>query len=163
MLSTKVSRHFLLPSTLFATKDDFVVDTILGSCVAVCLFDQRLKIGGINHYMLPLWNGEGLATPKYGNVANELLYEKMIAMGSNQRDLMAKVFGGANQMGAALNIGQRNVDVALDQLKQFKIPIKAESLGGSIGRKIRFNNNTGEVLMKFLSSSNEKDKGTYSG
>jgi chemotaxis protein CheD len=142
---------------LFAAKEDFVVDTILGSCVAVCLFDQRLKIGGINHYMLPMWNGEGLATPKYGNVANEVLFERMIALGSHQKDLIAKVFGGANQMGAAMNVGERNFAVAIEQLDKWRLPIKAESLGGGIGRKIRFNTATGEVLMKFLSSSNEKD------
>jgi chemotaxis protein CheD len=157
MLTTQISRHFLLPSTLFASADEYVIDTILGSCVAVCLFDQRLKIGGINHYMLPLWNGDGLSTPKYGNVANEVLFERMLALGSQQKDLIAKVFGGANQMGAAINVGERNVVIAIEQMQRYKIPVKAESLGGQIGRKIRFNNRTGEVLMKFLSSSNEKD------
>lgn len=163
MLTTQVSRHFLLPSTLFASPDEYVIDTILGSCVAVCLFDQRLKIGGINHYMLPLWNGDGLSTPKYGNVANEVLFERMLSLGSQQKDLVAKVFGGANQMGAAINVGERNAAIAIEQLQRYKIPIKAESLGGAVGRKIRFNNRTGEVLMKFLSNSNEKDKGTSCG
>lgn len=140
-----------------------MIDTILGSCVAICLYDQRLKIGGINHYMLPLWNGEGLATPKYGNVANEVLLERMLAIGSQTKDLVAKVFGGANQMGAAINVGERNAAIAVEQLRRYNIPIKAESLGGAVGRKIRFNNFTGEVLMKFLSTNNEKDKGTSCG
>ena len=72
-----LGKHYLYPSALFAEKTPFMVDTVLGSCVAVCLFDNQLKIGGINHYMLPFWNGNGLASPKYGNIATEKLVEKM--------------------------------------------------------------------------------------
>ncbi|HEX2974864.1 MAG TPA: chemotaxis protein CheD, partial [Bacteroidales bacterium] len=57
--------HFLYPSTLFVSREPVIVNTILGSCVAVCLYDTLLKYGGINHYMLPLWNGQGLASPKF--------------------------------------------------------------------------------------------------
>ena len=72
-----IGKHYLYPSALFAEKEQYMVDTILGSCVAVCLFDTKLKIGGINHYMLPLWNGNGLASPKFGNIATEKLIEKI--------------------------------------------------------------------------------------
>ena len=47
----------------------------------VCLYDPVIRVGGINHYMLPLWNGQGLASPKYGNIAIEKLLEKMISLG----------------------------------------------------------------------------------
>ena len=67
----EMQKHYLYPSALFAERTPFLVDTILGSCVAVCLYDEHKKIGGINHYMLPLWNGDGLATPKFGNIAIE--------------------------------------------------------------------------------------------
>ncbi|WP_317898018.1 chemotaxis protein CheD [Aurantibacillus circumpalustris] len=150
MLTETINKHYLFPSTLFAERDAHVIDTILGSCVAVCLFDTKLKIGGMNHYMLPLWNGEGLASPKFGNIANEKLVEKMIRMGSHPQNLVAKLFGGANQINSSINIGDRNIQIAKEQLHAFGIKTIKESLGGSIGRKIRFNSSTGEVLMKFL-------------
>ena len=89
-----VKTHFLYPSSLFASNEPHIVSTILGSCVAVCLFDATTKIGGINHYMLPFWNGQGLASPKYGNIAIERLLEKMIALGCKKSNIRAKVFGG---------------------------------------------------------------------
>jgi chemotaxis protein CheD len=57
--------HFLYPAALFASSQPYVINTILGSCVAVCLWDPVYKVGGMAHYMLPLWNGEGLASPKW--------------------------------------------------------------------------------------------------
>ena len=66
---------------LFANITPTVVTTILGSCVSVCFSDPVMKMGGINHYMLPYWNGQGLASPKFGNIAIEKLLEKMISMG----------------------------------------------------------------------------------
>lgn len=151
-----IGYHYLLPSALFAAKEPCLVDTILGSCIAVCLYDSKLKIGGINHYMLPLWNGKGLATPKYGNIAIEKLVEKMISMGSSKPNLIAKVFGGANQMLTSLSVGERNREIAISQLKAEGIKVVAESTGGFKGRKIQFNTYTGEVLMKFLVGTDSK-------
>lgn len=142
--------YYLLPGGLFANQRPHIVDTILGSCVALCLYDDKLKIGGINHYMLPLWNGEGLASPKYGNIAVERLVEKMMQMGSSPRQLVAKVFGGANQMNSSLGVGERNILLVREMLKEYHIPIVAENVGGYIGRKIRFDTSNGQVLMKFL-------------
>lgn len=90
-----------------------MVKTILGSCVAICLWDKRLKIGGINHYMLPAWNGNDLASPKYGNIALDKLIERLQAMGSRVEDLQAKIFGGGELLdsgkGTAIVIGERNI------------------------------------------------------
>lgn len=152
MLETvSVKKHYLYPSALFADREEHIVDTVLGSCVAVCLFDTRLKIGGINHYMLPLWNGEGLASPKFGNIAIEKLIEKMKLMGAKESTLIAKVFGGANQIGNTMNIGGRNIEIAEEILKSYGIRIVSSSTGGHTGRKIRYNSGTGEVLLKMLS------------
>ncbi len=100
--------------------------------------------------MLPFWNGEGLASPKYGNVATTKLIEKMIQMGSSKQTMVAKVFGGANQIQGTSSVGERNILIAKEVLKEHKIPVVAESVGGGIGRKVKFNTSTGEVLMKFL-------------
>ncbi len=154
MVTKDIEKYYLYPSSIFASESAHVVDTILGSCVAVCLFDIKLKIGGINHYMLPYWNGEGLASPKYGNIANEKLLEKLMKLGSSKQNIVAKLFGGANQLNSSINVGDRNVLVAREQLAEMGIRIISENVGGTIGRKIRFNTNTNEVLMRFLSKKN---------
>jgi chemotaxis protein CheD len=147
------SIHFLYPSTLYASREPVVVNTILGSCVAVCLFDTYLQFGGINHYMLPFWNGQGLASPKFGNIAIEKLLEKMQALGSSQSNLIAKVFGGGNIIEATtaqFMIGDRNIAVAMDMLKEMRIQIVSQSVGGNLGRKIQFDTSTGEVKHRFI-------------
>ncbi len=152
-MDEELGKHYLYPSALFAEKKPYLVDTVLGSCVAVCLFDTRLKIGGINHYMLPLWNGNGLASPKFGNIATEKLIEKMLRNGSNTSDLIAKVFGGANQMNSSMEIGARNIEIAKEVLAHHGIKIIAENVGGSVGRKLKYHTGTGQVMMKFLTKS----------
>lgn len=151
MIVEELNKHYLLPSAIFVSNKEFVVDTILGSCVALCIYDTKLKIGGINHYMLPYWNGEGLASPKYGNIANEKLVEKLLSLGASKSNMIAKVFGGANQMTSVISVGERNVLVAKEQMEMYGIRVVAENIGGTIGRKLRFNTHTNEVLMKFLS------------
>jgi len=152
-MTSEANRHYLFPSTLFVDPAPYTIDTILGSCVAVCLYDTRLKIGGMNHYMLPLWNGEGLASPKYGNIANEKLLEKLLRAGATKQNLVAKLFGGANQINSVMNIGDRNVLVAREQLQSFGIRVLTESVGGNLGRKIKFDTQSGEVLMKFIANT----------
>lgn len=145
--------HFLYPAALFADTKPHIVNTILGSCVAVCFWDKVLHIGGINHYLLPLWNGKGLASPKYGSIAIEKLYERMLQLGCKKENLQAKIFGGGEvieTMSNHFNIGLRNIEIANSILKELKIPIVAESVGGKQGRKILMNTETGEVKMRFI-------------
>lgn len=153
--------HYLYPASLFADKEPHLVTTILGSCVAVCLFDSTLNQGGINHYMLPLWNGQGLASPRYGNIAIERLIEKMISLGSKKENLKAKVFGGGEVIETNLDnfhIGQRNIAIAMELLAEHGIAIVAKSVGGNQGRRIEFNTATGEVRHKFIQKSYTSDE-----
>lgn len=146
-------QHFLYPSTLYASSSPSLVTTILGSCVAICLFDPVLKIGGINHYMLPLWNGQGLASPKYGNIANEKLFEKLYQLGSRHGNIVAKVFGGGEVIDNTIkqfNIGERNIIIALEMLEHLNVPVLAKSVGGRLGRRIEYNTSTGEVKHRFI-------------
>jgi chemotaxis protein CheD len=144
---------FLYPANLVVPIPQKPVHTILGSCVAVCLYDTRNKIGGINHFMLPFWNGQGLPSPKYGNIAIEKLYNKLIDYGAEKRSIVSKIFGGGEviqNMNSQFNIGQRNILVAKEILEEMKIPIIAQSTGGKLGRKILFNPTTGEVIQRYV-------------
>lgn len=164
MIKDSKNSHFLMPSGLFVSREPHTIVTILGSCVAVCIYDTHLKFGGANHYMLPLWNGSGLASPRYGNIAIGVLLEKMIRFGSDKKNLIAKVFGGArmlNDQSNIFNIGIWNVELAYEIFQKEEIRIIAASTGGVKGRKIYFDTQTGEVLQKYLTGSEETDTKTH--
>jgi chemotaxis protein CheD len=148
-----MKKIFLYPASLYAESEPAQVVTILGSCVAVCLWDPVQQIGGINHYMLPLWNGQGLASPRYGNIAVEKLIARMEYLGCKRTDLKAKVFGGGEVIESGTNqfqIGKRNIALAREALTEYGIPIVSSSVGGKLGRKILFFTDTGEVRQRFV-------------
>jgi len=145
--------HYLVAGSLFVHEERHIVTTVLGSCVSVCLWDCVRNRGGINHYMLPFWNGEGLASPKYGNIAIAKLLERMLELGSERRSLRAKVFGGGvvlNVTNPFMNIGERNIQLAEGMLRSENIPIISADTGGKVGRKLIFDTETGTVLLKKL-------------
>jgi len=155
-----IEQHYLYPSALFASARPHKVVTVLGSCVSVCLWDPFLRIGGINHYMLPLWNGEGLASPKYGNIAIEKLIERMLYLGSRKANLQAKIFGGGEvidvNISGRFRIGERNIAIAKELLEEHRIPIVAQSVGGKRGRKLMFLTSTGEVFQKIIDKNSHE-------
>jgi chemotaxis protein CheD len=149
--SATLPTHYLHPGNICAPKQPHQVTTVLGSCIAVCLWDQQLCIGGINHYLLPLWNGEGLPTPRYGNVAIPLLIEKLQEHGCLQSRMVAKIFGGATMWQGnetAFSVGDRNASFARRFLAELNIPIQAADVGGDFGRKIIFDTGSGVVLLR---------------
>lgn len=153
--------HFLYPGTLLAKGGETAISTILGSCVSVCLWDPVLGVGGMNHYLLPLWNGDGLQTPRYGNVAIPMLIERMLDLGSSRAGLVAKVFGGASifeNLTGLLNVGERNIVLADEVLQEEGIPIVGRDTGGALGRKIMFVTSSGAVFVKKVKGSSYGQK-----
>ncbi len=145
-----IKTHYLFPGTIFVHKDQHLVTTVLGSCVAVCIWHPQAEIGGINHYLLPLWNGEGLPTPKYGNIAITRLIEKVRRL-AGEGELIAKVFGGASMWArteGALAVGERNVELAFNVLAEEKIKVVSQDVWGEMGRKVIFDTRTGSVLLR---------------
>jgi len=142
--------HYLHPAALFVSTQPHIVTTVLGTCVSVCLWDRVQLFGGINHYMLPYWNGDGLASPKYGNISMDRLYNKMVTLGAKPNHMIAKVFGGKahDDQHSVFNIGEKNAMLAFDFLEKTKITVLGHSVGGPNGRKIQYNTYTGEVRMK---------------
>lgn len=153
--------HFFLhPSAIYVNREPTWVATVLGSCVAVCFIDQKRQIGGINHFMMPFWNGEGLESPKYGNVAISQLFQKMLDFGAKKEDIACKIFGGAKVLhdhASVFRVGQRNIELAYQMVAELGIPVISSSTGGKQGRKIYFNTATGEVLQKYLIKSKSSE------
>ena len=134
------------------------ISTILGSCVAVCLYDNIHRIGAMNHYLVPLWNENGLQSPKYGNISSPRLIESMINVGCDIHSMEAKVFGGANVIDVTseeLMIGRKNILIAKEILREYGIPITAQDLGGDKGRRIMMRSDTGKIFLKYTSSDEE--------
>ena len=150
---TPLPKHLLYPSDIYVSTNPCIVSTILGSCVSVCLHDHLLKYGAINHFILPHWNGQDLMTMKYGNMAIIRIMEELLKVGSKYENLTAKVFGGAEVLtgiSSSFHIGERNTEIALEILNEFKIPVIHSEVGGNKGRKIIFNTLTGEVECEFI-------------
>jgi chemotaxis protein CheD len=145
------STKFLLPGQMFTSDEPMTVTTILGSCVAVCLWSPAKGIGGMNHYLLP----EGSATEanrlRYGNNANPALLQEVLSLGGVASDLRAKVFGGATIMASAdpaLSLGKRNMELALEFLKANRIHIVERYVSERRGCKLIFQTNDGSTQLK---------------
>src|ERR1035437_7405329 len=132
------------------------LSTLLGSCVAVCLFDPLLKIGGINHFMLP-----DMGRSKHGDVdsllsgnfAMEALLNALLAKGARKVRLQAKAFGGGTIIdtnGGSLSIGMRNANFAKEWLVREVIPLLSSDFLGPWSRKIIFLPFNGEAFCKRL-------------
>ncbi len=157
-----LAKHFLLPGQYLVAKDPTLVSTILGSCISVCLWDPRLGVGGINHFLLP--EGDvATASMRYGNVANLTLLDKLAALGCSPKSLQSKVFGGAHTFSTGnheASLGARNVQVAIDFLRKAGIPIVAKDVSGRFGRRILFNTGDGSATIKLLTSDTADAEGT---
>ncbi len=145
----------LLMGELYASADPCTITTVLGSCVAVFLWDEDAGIGGVNHFMLPRWDGKGLPSPRFGNIAIPKLIEAVVSVGGRRNRLVAKVFGGGNVLGqgeppALFNVGSRNADYALQALALEEIEVVAKRLKPDHGTKLSFDSATGEVILKPL-------------
>lgn len=137
-----------------ASRQPALLKTVLGSCVSVCLFDPRERVGGLNHILLPGQAdlSKGNAPARYGVNAMELLMNKMLQLGARRERLEAKAFGGAQLLlGAVGNVdtvGQRNIEFVTEFLRTERIRLVAHDLGGSDVRVIVLHTDTFEVHLK---------------
>ncbi len=149
-MKKKISIHI---GGLHASREPTVIDTLLGSCVAVCLYDSVARLGGMNHILLPgradLKHFDNVA--RYAINAMELLINRVMTLGGERSRLVAKVFGGAHILAAISaenGMGARNSEFVLEFLKMETISIVSRDLGGHDTRKIYFHTDSGEVLLK---------------
>ena len=155
------------PGEFYVSNQQEVISTLLGSCVAACLFDPMNKVIGMNHFLLaykqhsydkPIIESE---EGRYGMQAMELLINSMMAKGAQRRNIKAKCFGGADVLqirgepGGRQSVGGVNIDFIREYLRNEKIPLVSSSLGGIYGRKVHF---VGDDLSVFVRKIGEKQK-----
>lgn len=132
---------------LLVSRKKIRITTVLGSCIAVCLFDTRHAFGGMNHYLLPSPGNDG----RHGGWSIRELHRRMLDRGSSPRSLHAKIFGGGSPLAfadEASGVGPENARVALDTLADLKIPVVAQCVGGYTGMRLYFENWSGLVLVR---------------
>lgn len=160
---SKFKAHVL---TIFAgesyvSSKEEILCTVLGSCISVCLFDEKNNVGGLNHFMLPdgqfsgdvNLQGEQLVqkSMRYGITAMEILISDMQKNGAERKNLTAKIFGGGNVLsrtGNGPSIGDKNIGFTRAYLKSEGIPILSEDVGSTYGRKIFYLTEKNAVFVK---------------
>jgi chemotaxis receptor (MCP) glutamine deamidase CheD/CheY-like chemotaxis protein len=146
---------FLLPGEYIISKKPHQVTTLLGSCVALCLYSKKAGFGGINHYMLPKSN-TGERAAKYGDYAIHTLIQILERGAGSLKGAEAMIFGGANVVGAirsGASIGAENISLARSLLKEKNIPITQEKVGGDTGMKIVYQSWSNEVQWRYIERS----------
>lgn len=150
------ARHAVkvLPGEFFVAAEDVVLSTVLGSCVSACIWDPTLKIGGMNHFLLP---GEAGADPlsdsgRYGVFAMEQLINELLKRGARRNALEAKVFGGGHVMRnfTTITVGTRNAEFVLRFLATEGIRVVSQDLKDIHPRRVAFFPYTGRALCKHL-------------
>jgi chemotaxis protein CheD len=118
---------------------DVVLTTVLGSCVAACFYDPVAQIGGINHYLLADGTASDTASmQRYGVYAMEVLINAMLARGGARSRLRARIFGGATMREGFRDIGGANIAFARTFLRQERIALVGEDVGGTRARRVEF-------------------------
>ena len=127
-------------------RPDEEMSTLLGSCVAACIWDEARGIGGMNHFLLA--QAQARTTERdnrYGVHAMEMLINGLLRAGAERQALRAKLFGGAKIAANLRDIGASNAEFARGYLRTEGIPCIAESLGGHQARRITFHPVTGRA------------------
>lgn len=131
-----------------AEDPDVVITTVLGSCVAACIRDPKLGIGGMNHFVLPGSSTRALANgdqSRYGIYLMRLLLDDLLARGANPRRMEAKVYGGASPCNSYYNVGEQNIAFAMRFLAEKRIQVVESKCGGLTGCKLDYWPVSGQV------------------
>lgn len=144
----------VLPGEYFVSSEELIIMTVLGSCISACIWDGKVRAGGMNHFMLP--DGDSAdGFGRYGSYAMELLINEMLKKGARRESMQAKVFGGAQVMAGftTMNVGERNTKFVLDYLTTERIPVVSQDVLDIHPRKVCFFPTTGKALVKRLAHS----------
>lgn len=139
------------------SQEDVLVSYALGSCVGICLYDRKEKLGGMVHILLPheLAATGGNNDYKFADKGILALYKEMIRQGADAQRIIAKIAGGAEMFannGQRVPVGKRNIQAVKEVLRTLQIPILSEDSGKNYGRTIRFHCRDGRLevtSMKF--------------
>lgn len=152
----------ILPGEFYMTMEpNVMIATTLGSCISACLWDDKAKIGGMNHFMLPVtdklatevnWGNRANVSDatRYGNFAMEHLINTILKHGGRRINLKAKIFGGGKVLANMSDVGQRNIEFVKSYLISEGIELVTADIGATFPRKVLFAPNSGKAFVKRL-------------
>lgn len=134
---------YVHPGQVVVSDEPGSLTTILGSCVAVCLHDPKIRVGGLNHFLLPMESPSEELVGRYAPTAISQLVELMQLQGAAVNRMVAHIIGGAAVLAAfgrpgQQHLGMRNVAIAREMMAQYRIPVASFDVGGTRGRKLQF-------------------------
>ena len=147
----------LMPGEYYVTRQDEMITTVLGSCVAACIRDVSNGVGGMNHFMLPETSQSRLSSrdeavvgnaSRYGNYAMEHLINCILQNGGKRKNLEVKLFGGGKIIATLGDVGARNIQFVLDYIDTEALSLVSQDLGDIYPRKVNYFPLTGRVRMK---------------
>lgn len=151
----------ILPGEFYVSTHGEVIVTVLGSCIAACIRDKKLGIGGMNHFMLPeanehsseVWGTNPAAQEsRYGNWAMEYLINEILKRGGRRENLEVKIFGGGQMIASMSDIGQRNILFVYNYLQNEGLKIESADVGDIYARKVLYFPDTGSVKMRRITN-----------
>ena len=150
----------ILPGEYYVTRSQEAISTVLGSCIAACMRDPELQVGGMNHFMLPeegagggsgSWSvAEGGASTRYGSYAMESLINGLLKLGARRERLEVKLFGGGRILASMTDVGNRNIAFAVEYLRHEGLKVAAQDVGDIYPRRVLYFPESGRVLVKRL-------------
>ncbi|MDH5300967.1 MAG: chemoreceptor glutamine deamidase CheD [Gammaproteobacteria bacterium] len=147
----------ILPGQYYVTLHDELITTVLGSCISACIRDRKLGIGGMNHFMLPSTDDQGMlgaasAAERYGNFAMEHLINHILKNGGRRENLEVKIFGGGKILASMTDVGRKNINFVKTYIQAEGMSLVSEDVGDIFPRKVVFFPSTGKALVKRLRS-----------
>ncbi|MFT3966765.1 MAG: chemotaxis protein CheD [Sphingobium sp.] len=137
-----------------STDQDVVLTTVLGSCIAACLFDPIARVGGMNHFLLAEPSSSQVnADTHYGIYLMELLVNTMLKQGASKSRMKAHIYGGGNIHKNMQPIGQRNSELAERFLNTENIMITHRDVGGANARRVDFLAASGKARCRHVDGS----------
>ena len=146
-------RFFLQPGQIFVSDEPYRVFTVLGSCVAVCVWDPGRGFGGMSHHIYP----RGRGGSAFGTQAVPHLLRLLCRMGSRREDFRAHLVGGGTNSRVEGAVGEENVAVAEDVLARHRVVVVSRDVGGALGRKVAFSTFSGEIAVYKIERIRETD------
>lgn len=135
-----------------------MIATVLGSCIACCLYDPDIKIGGMNHFLLPGDGSASQSSARFGVNAMELLINDMLKRGAKKNNMLVKIFGGANMLEGMSRVGDKNISFIKDFLTAEKLRIISEDVGGTASRRLHFYPYDGKALVRKVAQDKEQEQ-----
>lgn len=158
-----MKRILLKTGDIIVCTEPIIIETVLGSCVSVCLWDRKYRVGGMNHFLLPRPVCR-MKNPLFcGTESIKMLINRFSVLGCNRNQIVAMIFGGNRPLQLfqqSFDVGLKNVAIAKEILSEHGIPVLEEFTCKDYGVKVSFYTDTGRVFVKRLTGEMH-DQGAY--